>query len=79
MLEEDKFETGSEPSAKWSCENYNKVLMEVKNETINMEIKSLDGSDSYIVETQKNLIGEFFKVLSLAHMCVAEAFTNKNG
>lgn len=50
-----------------------------KNSSINVPLSSLDGKEQLIVETQKDLIGEFMKVLSLAHMCVAEAFTNKNG
>lgn len=29
--------------------------------------------------TQKDQIYEFMKILSLAHMCVAETFTDKKG
>lgn len=46
---------------------------------IGVSMKSLDGQDELVLSSQKNLIQEFFKVLSLAHMCVAESFTNKDG
>jgi hypothetical protein len=42
-------------------------------------MKSLDGNDELLLSNQKNLIDEFFKVLSLAHMCVAESFMNADG
>ena len=42
-------------------------------------MESLDAGDELVIDTQKNLIHEFMKVLSLAHMCVAENFTSKEG
>lgn len=80
MLEEEgRLETGQNDTSKWNCNNYNNVINGENNMNINVPLSSLDGKEQLKVETQKDLIGEFMKVLSLAHMCVAEAFTNKNG
>jgi hypothetical protein len=42
-------------------------------------MKSLDRGDELIIGTQKKLVYEFMKVLSLAHMCVVENFMTKEG
>jgi magnesium-transporting ATPase (P-type) len=31
------------------------------------------------MKTQKDMVNEFMKILSLAHMCAVETFTNKEG
>ena len=31
------------------------------------------------LKTQKDMVTEFMKILSLAHMCAVETFTNKEG
>lgn len=31
------------------------------------------------MKTQKDMVTEFMKVLSLAHMCAVETFSNKDG
>ena len=49
------------------------------NPQIDKNITSTNGQESLNVETQKDLVSEFMKILSLAHMCEVEAFTDKNG
>ena len=49
------------------------------NETyeINKNITSVGKNDGLKLIHQKDLMTEFMKILSLAHMCVAENFTDK--
>lgn len=63
----------------WQCQQYDAVISGANNAEIGVSMKSLDGGDELMIGTQKSLIHEFMKVLSLAHMCVAETFTGKDG
>lgn len=50
-----------------------------KNAQINKEVVSSDKSQTLTLPTQKDMVTEFMKILGLAHMCVAEKFTDKDG
>ena len=50
-----------------------------KNAPINKTFNSQSGGASVTMKTQKDMVTEFMKVLSLAHMCAVETFTNKEG
>jgi magnesium-transporting ATPase (P-type) len=76
---EQKKVSQEEEGAKWSCQNYNKVISEDNNASINMTVNSQSGGASITLKTQKDLVTEFMNVLSLAHMCAVEEFTNKEG
>ena len=49
------------------------------NEDIEKTIKSVGGNETFMIQTQRDQIVEFMKILSLSHMCVAESFTDKHG
>lgn len=62
----------------WSCNNYNNHINDDQYE-INKNLQSVGKNDTLKLVTQKDQIQEFMKILSLAHMCVAETFTDKQG
>jgi len=49
------------------------------NMDIDRNMKSVGGNENFMMQTQRDQIVEFMKILSLSHMCVAESFTDKNG
>ena len=51
----------------------------IDNPQINIGISSGNGSETLSIQTQRDHVVEFMKVLSLAHMCVPESFTDKKG
>lgn len=63
----------------WSCKNYDALMDGSKNQEINMEVVSSEASEKLNLPTQKDMMNEFMKILGLAHMCVAEKFTDKDG
>lgn len=62
----------------WSCKNYTKD-MNNDGEALNRDVYSKGRQDSLKLVYQKDQIIEFMKILGLAHMCVAENFTDKEG
>ena len=48
-------------------------------EALNRDVFSKGRNDSLKLVYQKDQITEFMKILGLAHMCVAENFTDKDG
>lgn len=62
----------------WYCENYSKVIQE-GGASISTSVKSKGGNKTLAFSNQRELVQEFFKVLSLAHDCDVEHFTDKNG
>lgn len=56
-----------------------KVLRNKENESIDYQVCSMSGSIKLNYKTQRDLVVEFFKVLSLAHECVPETVTKSDG
>lgn len=50
-----------------------------ENATINRSLSSKNNQESFTIQTQKDLVTEFMKILSLAHSCETEFFTDKAG
>jgi phospholipid-transporting ATPase len=76
---EQKKVSKEEEGAKWSCKNYDGVINGNANAYINMTANSQSGGASVKMISQKDMVTEFMKILSLAHMCAVETFTNKDG
>lgn len=57
-------------SSSWKCGNFKEDLKGGRK--IKKIVKSSDGKDELQINNQKELIDEFFKVLSVAHMCDVE-------
>lgn len=49
------------------------------NKTIDMKLSSRKGNETIHLKTQKDLVNEFMKILSLAHSCEVESYFDKEG
>jgi phospholipid-transporting ATPase len=76
---EQKASKGAQEGTKWTCPNYDKVMSGSDNATIEKCIKSQDGEASFTLNSQKEMVTEFMKILGLAHECAVEEFSTKDG
>lgn len=63
----------------WSCPNYNAIIAGSNNYEVNRKISSLNSQSSFTIKTQRDMVVEFMKILSLAHSCEVEFFKDKTG
>lgn len=76
MLEK---ETAKEGGSSFKSEKLDKVLRNKENEVLDYQVASTSGAIKLNYKTQRDLVVEFFKVLSLAHECVPETVTKADG
>lgn len=76
MLEK---ETAKEGGSSFKSEKLDKVLRNKENEVLDYQVASASGAIKLNYKTQRDLVVEFFKVLSLAHECVPETVTKADG
>ena len=69
----------NQETKEWKCKNYSDTMDDQGNMDIDRNMKSVGGNENFMMQTQRDQIVEFMKILSLSHMCVAESFTDKNG
>lgn len=55
------------------------LLLNKTNKNISYKVKSTNGKVEVTFNTQRDLVIEFFKVLSLAHECVPETIKKADG
>jgi len=72
-------EEEEEKTKVWQCDNYDKIMSGEVNKAVSRTFASTNGSAKRVVNSQKELVTEFMKILSLAHSCETEQFTDKDG
>ena len=61
-------EEEEEKTKVWQCDNYDKIMSGEVNKAVNRTFASTNGSAKRVVNSQKELVTEFMKILSPAFM-----------
>lgn len=68
-----------ESESQWQDEKFDKIVQGEDNFDVNRVLNSKNSNQQMTIQTQKDLVFEFMKILSLAHSCEVEQFKDKDG
>jgi len=76
----DTAKAKEEPSTTWYCDKFDTLVnQDRENIDLNLNLRSLNRGQEFKIPTQRSLVVEFMKVLSLAHQCEPESFVDHDG
>ena len=65
--------------AEWKDKKFDDLMKNQGNFDVGRTLTSKNSQQSMTIQTQRDLVVEFMKILSLAHSCEVEQFKDKHG
>ena len=76
---EGRAEDKNKENKKWHCQDYCDLMDGSNDHEIDRELLSVGKNEQLNLKSQRDLMLEFMKILSLAHQCSPEHFVDKEG